>query len=111
MCRSQGVSAEPVLSELDCLNAQNLRQQRLVPPNLADHRLCCLALEEELDDSLSLGADEITSQSAADFQNRKAFSRERPFTPIQTLIEAAQRLEGANFDGNAGRGQHLVKAL
>ena len=34
--------------ELDRLDPQNLRQHRLVLPNLADHRLGCLSLEEEL---------------------------------------------------------------
>ena len=33
--------------ELDRLDPQNLRQHRLVLPNLADHRLGCLSLKEE----------------------------------------------------------------
>ena len=40
------------------LDPQILRQRRLVLPNLTDHRLGCLALEEELDDLLGRGADD-----------------------------------------------------
>jgi hypothetical protein len=40
-------------AELDRLNPKIVRQRRLVLPNLADHRLGCLPLEEELDDLLS----------------------------------------------------------
>ena len=38
------------LAELDRLDPQLLRQRRLVLPNLTDHHLGCLTLEEELDD-------------------------------------------------------------
>ena len=34
-------------AELDRLDRHPVRQHRLVLPNLADHRLDCLALEEE----------------------------------------------------------------
>ena len=44
--------------ELDRLDPQLLRQLRFVLPNLADHRLGCLPLEEELNDLLDLGADD-----------------------------------------------------
>jgi hypothetical protein len=43
------------LTELDRLDPQILRQQRLVLPNLINHRLGCLTLEEELNDPLSPG--------------------------------------------------------
>lgn len=43
--------------ELDRLDPQILRQERLVLPNFADHRLGCLAPEEELHNPLGLDAD------------------------------------------------------
>jgi hypothetical protein len=36
-------------SQLDRFGPQLLRQRRLVLPNLTDHHLGCLTLEEELD--------------------------------------------------------------
>ena len=37
---------------------RSFRKRRLVLPNLADHRLSCIPLEEELDDLFGLGADD-----------------------------------------------------
>jgi hypothetical protein len=53
-----------LLAELDRLDPQLLRQQRLVLPNLPDHRPGCLLLEEELDDLLGLGADDAVEEHA-----------------------------------------------
>ena len=50
------------LVELDGLHSQALRQHRLVLPNLVDHRLGCIPLEEELDDLLGLGADDAVEE-------------------------------------------------
>jgi hypothetical protein len=50
------------LAELDRLDPQLLRQRRLVLPNLTDHHLGCLTLEEELDDLLGLGADDALKE-------------------------------------------------
>jgi hypothetical protein len=63
------------IAELDCLDPQILRQQRLVLPNFADHRLGRLALEEELHDLLGLGADDakstLSTTAAANAQHAK----------------------------------------
>lgn len=46
----------------DGFDPQFLRQRRLVFPNLADHRLSCVALKEELHDPLGLGADDAVEE-------------------------------------------------
>jgi hypothetical protein len=63
-CAWSGI-AQPFLTELDRLDPENLSQQRLVLPNLADHRVGCLPLEEELDDLLGLGTDDAVEKHAA----------------------------------------------
>ena len=52
--------------ELDRLDPQLLRQRRLVLPNLADHRLGGLPLEEELHDLFGLGADDTVEEARLD---------------------------------------------
>jgi hypothetical protein len=50
-------------------------QQRLLLPNLADHRLGGLPLEEELDDLLGLGADDAVEEHAASIARRTRAGR------------------------------------
>ena len=52
-------------SRADPLDPQILGQHPLVLPNLAGHPLSGLALEEELDDLLGLGADDAVEEHVA----------------------------------------------
>lgn len=51
-------------TELDRLDAECFRERSIVAAPLADHCLGCVALEEELDDPLSLGTDDAVEEHA-----------------------------------------------
>lgn len=70
------------IAKLDRLDPQILRQQRLVLPNLTDHRLGRLTLEEELDELLGLGADDPVEEHVA---------------RIRALTESVSELSGGGF--------------
>jgi hypothetical protein len=50
----QSLTLLATLGQLYGLDPQILRQHRLVLPDLVNHRLGCITLEEELDDLLGL---------------------------------------------------------
>jgi hypothetical protein len=68
------------VGELDRLDPQLIRQHRLVLPNLVDHRLGFLALEEELNDLLGLGADDAVEEHAVRIIRASTKSGSRPAT-------------------------------
>jgi hypothetical protein len=66
------------LAEFDCLDPEIVRQRRLVLPNLADHRLGRVALEEELNDLLGLGADDAVEEHGASIGTTDPADRTQP---------------------------------
>jgi hypothetical protein len=78
--------------EFDFLYAQDCRELRLVHPNLTDHRLGRLLVEEELNDLLGLGADDGVEARMVQNPSWRSRLRKSPW-PLEFVQRRPIRLE------------------